>query len=139
MQRQRQRVSQQQVQQLVGKTIYAVRKDGSVVTGKLVHAHNSKLLISPLDADKKAGTRAIIPLVLFDLLVIGLFAGGGWGGGWGGGCGGGCGCGGGYPGGGFPGGPGGFPGGYPGGIGGIGPGPGYDNQQFGGYNNTPFY
>ncbi|WP_308635901.1 hypothetical protein [Paenibacillus silvisoli] len=125
-----QRVTKEQVQKMVGKNVYAVRKDGSVVTGKLVRAHNNQLQIMPMSNGKDAQTRAIIPLVLFDLLAIGLFAGGfGFGGfGFGGGFGG-------YPGG-FPGG---YPGGYPGGdfgggcgcqgIGGIG----------GGYNNTPFY
>lgn len=101
-------VSKQQVRKLVGKSIYAVRPDGSVVTGKLVRVHQNKLIVAPLKQDKGkvVQTKAILPLVLFDLLAIGTlpFLGGGFGGGFGGGYGGGgccnnnfnqCGCGGG--------------------------------------------
>ncbi|RAP77114.1 hypothetical protein [Paenibacillus montanisoli] len=124
-----QRVTKEQVQKMVGKTVYAVRKDGSVVTGKLVRAHHNQLQIMPLSNGKDAQTRAIIPLVLFDLLAIGLFAGGfGFGGFGHGGFGhGGFGCGG----------IGGFPGGHPG-FGGDFGGCGCQ-QPFDGFKNTPFY
>ncbi|MGG1635192.1 hypothetical protein MHH56_07710 [Paenibacillus sp. FSL K6-3182] len=82
-------VSKQQVRKLVGKSIYAVRPDGSVVTGKLVRVHQNKLIVAPLEKDKGklVQTKAILPLVLFDLLAIGTLPlwGGGFGGGYGGG------------------------------------------------------
>lgn len=88
-------VSKQQVRKLVGKSIYAVRPDGSVVTGKLVRVHQNKLIVAPLEKDKGklVQTKAILPLVLFDLLAIGTLPlwGGGFGGGFGGGYGGGSG------------------------------------------------
>ncbi len=79
-----QNVSKQAARKLVGKSIYAVRSDGSVVTGKLVRVHNNKLVLAPLKRDKGkvVQTKAILPLVLFDLLAIGTL----WGGGFGGGC-----------------------------------------------------
>ncbi|SDW44623.1 hypothetical protein [Paenibacillus sp. CF384] len=132
-----QRVTKEQVQKMVGKTVYAVRKDGSVVTGKLVRAHHNQLQLMPLSNGKEVQTRAIIALVLFDLLAIGLFAGGGFG--WGGGFGG-PGYGPGFGGPGF-GGPGyGGPGFGGPGFGGPGfGGPGCDCQPIAGYNNTPYY
>lgn len=92
------RVSREQARKLVGKTIYAVRKDGSIVTGKLVRAHQNKLYLQPGGGDKgktvkTVKTKAILPLVLFDLLAIGTlpYAFGGGYGGFGGGIGGCCG------------------------------------------------
>lgn len=100
------KVSREQARKLVGKSIYAVRKDGSVVTGKLLRLHGNKLVLSSRRSAKgKVQTKAfLLPLVLFDLLVIGTlpFWGGGYGygggyggygGGYGGGGFGGCGCG----------------------------------------------
>lgn len=77
-------VSKQEVRKLIGKSIYAVKQDGSVVTGKLVRIHQNKLVMAPLKRDKgkQVQTKAfILPLVLFDLLAIGTI-----GGGFGGGC-----------------------------------------------------
>ncbi|GGD48235.1 hypothetical protein [Paenibacillus nasutitermitis] len=77
-----QRVSKDQARKLIGKTIYAVRRDGSVRTGKLVRVHENKLYLRPAGKGKGKGksvrTKAILPLVLFDLLAIGTlpFAGG---------------------------------------------------------------
>ncbi|REK75720.1 hypothetical protein [Paenibacillus paeoniae] len=119
----RKHVSRAQVRKLVGKSIYAMRKDGSVVSGKLVALRGNRLLMASNKGKgskgKKVRTKAffLLPLLLFDLLAIGTlpFWGGGFGygggfGGYGGGYGGGCGCGvptcggcggnGGYPGGG---------------------------------------
>lgn len=83
-------VSKQQVRKLIGKPIYALRPDGSVVTGKLVRVHQNKLIVAPLKQDKgkQVQTKAILALVLFDLLAIGTlpFIGGGFGGGYGGEC-----------------------------------------------------
>ncbi|MBB6633644.1 50S ribosomal protein L33 [Cohnella thailandensis] len=77
-------VTREQAAKLVGKTIYAKRKDGSVVSGKLVRLSGNELILE-VPTGKKARTKAIIPLVLFDLLAIGTtpfgFGGfGGWGG-----------------------------------------------------------
>lgn len=128
------KVSKAQVKKLVGKQIYAVRKDGSVVTGKLVKLRQNKLVLAPLrkEKGKVVKTTAFLPLVLFDLLVIGTLPF--WGGG-GCGCGGGgCGkCGGGGYGGGYGGGGGGnYGGGYGGGYEGGGYGSGYGGGPYGG-------
>jgi len=105
-----QQVNEQTLKALIGKDIYAVKNDGSVVYGRLVRLHGNMLYLETSGADK-ARFGPIIPLVLFNLLAIGTL--GAWGGG---GCGfGGCGP---YPGYGPYGvGPGGFPGSgpYPGG------------------------
>lgn len=111
-------VSREQVRKLVGKSIYAVRKDGSVVTGKLLRLRGDRLIVASnkRTKGKKVKTKGfgffLWPLILFDLLAIGTL--GFWGGGYGGYGGsygfGGCGCGnpgcggcgkGGYPGGGY--------------------------------------
>ncbi|WNQ09957.1 hypothetical protein MJA45_20365 [Paenibacillus aurantius] len=91
-------VTKAEVRKLVGKQIYALKKDGSVVSGKLVRIKGSELILSngkSRGKDKKVSVKAIIPLVLFDLLAIGTspFAFGGgygfpYGGGFGGGYGG---------------------------------------------------
>lgn len=77
------RVTRAQAQKLVGRNIYAVRKDGSVVSGKLVRISGNRLMLE-MSKGKKVRTKAFIfPLVLFDLLAIGTipFGGFGWGGG----------------------------------------------------------
>jgi len=91
------RITASQARKLVGKTVYAMKKDGTIVSGKLASVKGSKLYLTT--AKGKAATKAIIPLVLFDLLAIGTapYAYGGFGG---------------YPGYGF--GPYGFGAGYPG-------------------------
>jgi len=95
-------IRKQDVAKLIGKSVYALKKDGSVVRGKLVKISGGKLYVAVRSGKgKTVRTSAIIPLVLFDLLAIGTapYAYGG------------------YPGYGFGGGYGGY--GY-GGIGGIG-------------------
>jgi hypothetical protein len=93
---------------LVGKNIVALKKDGTRVTGKLVRISGNTLIVAP-QKGKKVQVKAIIPLVLFDLLAIGTapFAYGGFG----------------YDGFGYGGGFGGYGGGF-GGYGGFG-GPGF--------------
>ncbi|WP_282939512.1 hypothetical protein [Paenibacillus sp. RC67] len=73
-------VSSKEVQKLIGKTVYAVKKDGTTVSGKLVRISGNKLIMVPEEG--KVQTSAFIPLVLFDLLAIGTspFAFGGFGG-----------------------------------------------------------
>ena len=61
------------VKQLVGQHIYAVKRDGTVVTGKLVRVKGDKLYLAE-DSAGGVRTNAFTPLVLFDLLAIGLFS-----------------------------------------------------------------
>ncbi|MFB5265917.1 hypothetical protein ACE41H_03835 [Paenibacillus enshidis] len=80
-------VRKSDVRKLVGKQVYALRKDGSIVQGKLVRISGNKLYVANMN--KKVKTSAILPLVLFDLLAIGTapyaYGGyGGYGGGYGG-------------------------------------------------------
>jgi hypothetical protein len=63
-------VRKQDAQKLIGKKIYAMKKDGTVVEGKLVRVSGSKLYVAP-QKGKQVRTSAILPLVLFDLLAIG--------------------------------------------------------------------
>ena len=74
-------VTKAQAQKLVGKRIYAVHKSGKVVTGRLVRLSGNRLVLEQ-PKGKKVQTKAIIPLVLFDLLAIGTspFGFGGFGG-----------------------------------------------------------
>lgn len=79
-------VSKADVRQYVGKQIVAYKKDGGVVTGKLVRISGDRLILEA-EKGKKVRTKAILPLVLFDLLAVGTapFAfGGGFGPGFGG-------------------------------------------------------
>jgi len=78
------KVSREDARKLVGKAIYAVRKDGTRVTGRLLKISGQRLILQPLSKGKQVRTKAILPLVLFDLLAIGTlpFAGG-FGGGFG--------------------------------------------------------
>jgi hypothetical protein len=69
------RITRSQAQKMVGKQIYAVRKDSSVVSGKLVRIQGNQLILEQ-PKGKKVQTKAIVPLVLFDLLAIGTFDGG---------------------------------------------------------------
>ncbi|TDF96254.1 50S ribosomal protein L33 [Paenibacillus piri] len=73
-------VRKQDVRKMVGKTVYALKKDGSVVSGKLVRISGNRLILAPVKG-KRVQTSAFIPLVLFDLLAIGTspFAFGGFG------------------------------------------------------------
>ncbi|WNS40921.1 hypothetical protein [Paenibacillus sp. MMS20-IR301] len=102
-------VTKKQVMKLIGKNIVAVKKDGSKVTGKLLRVSGNRLVLQRISG-KKVQTKALIPLVLFDLLAVGTapYAYGGGGYGYGG-----------VPYGGYG------PGPVPGPYGGYGPGPGY--------------
>ncbi|MFC4601689.1 hypothetical protein [Cohnella hongkongensis] len=73
-------VTRSQAQKLVGKQVYAVRRDGSIATGKLIRVAGNQLFLQQ-PRGRKARTSAILPLVLFDVLALGTVAGGfGWGG-----------------------------------------------------------
>ena len=66
-------ITKQQVRRLVGKKIYAVKKDGTVVIGKLRKLSGNRLIVEQASG-KRAKTNLFIPLVLFDLLAIGLLS-----------------------------------------------------------------
>ena len=91
-------VTREAAVKLVGKQIYAVRKDGSMVTGKLLKLSDNKIIVEQASQPGRKTRGLILPLVLFDLLAIGLVSAQPYGGfgGYGGGCcgtpyGGGCG------------------------------------------------
>lgn len=64
------RVTRSEARRLIGKRIYALRKDGTVVSGKLAAVKGDKLYVRAA-SDQKAHVSALVPLVLFDLLAIG--------------------------------------------------------------------
>lgn len=57
-----------QMRKHVGKQVYILRKDGRVLSGRLIRKNN-RYMLQP--KGKTAKTKAIIPLVLFDLLAVG--------------------------------------------------------------------
>lgn len=65
----RKQVTRTAAMKLIGKNIVAVKKDGTRVTGKLLKVSGNKLVLKHL-GEKKVRTKAILPLVLFDLLAI---------------------------------------------------------------------
>lgn len=73
-------VTRSQAKQLVGQEIYAMKRDGTVVRGKLIRIKGNELILKPVG--ETAQTQAILPLALFDLLAISTlpFAGFGFGG-----------------------------------------------------------
>ncbi|CAM3820170.1 50S ribosomal protein L33 [Cohnella lubricantis] len=74
------RITREQALKFVGKQVYALRKDGTQVSGRLVRVSGSRLVLSQ-QKGRKASTKAILPLALFDVLAIGTapFAYGGYG------------------------------------------------------------
>lgn len=63
-------VTRREAEKWVGKSIVAYKKDGGFVTGKLVKISGNRLVLRQ-NPGKKVKTKALIPLVLFDLLAIG--------------------------------------------------------------------
>jgi hypothetical protein len=63
-------VTKKEAKKWLGKSISALKKDGSVVSGKLVKIKGVQLILQK-PRDRKVRTKAFIPLVLFDLLAIG--------------------------------------------------------------------
>ncbi|MGP0586362.1 hypothetical protein [Paenibacillus timonensis] len=63
-------VTRKEAEKWLGKQVAAYKKDGTVVTGKLVKISGNRLIVRQAPG-KKVRTKAIIPLVLFDLLAIG--------------------------------------------------------------------
>ena len=64
-----QHVRKQDAAKLLGRQIWAIKKDGTRVTGKLVKISGNKLYLSK--GKNKAAVKALGPLLLFDLLAIG--------------------------------------------------------------------
>ncbi|WP_426334384.1 hypothetical protein ACN9MH_08580 [Paenibacillus silvae] len=62
-------VTRTEAMKLIGKNIVAIKKDGTRVTGKLIKVSGDKLVLKRFSG-KKVRTKAILPLVLFDLLAI---------------------------------------------------------------------
>ncbi|AZN41423.1 50S ribosomal protein L33 [Paenibacillus albus] len=76
-------VSNKQISKYYGKKIYALKKDGTVVTGILTQVQGNRVILTQFRQveGKTVKAKFLIPLLLFDLLAIGLFAGfGGFGG-----------------------------------------------------------
>ncbi|MGI2294761.1 hypothetical protein [Paenibacillus sp. GXUN7292] len=88
------KVSKKQVRKLIGKSIYAVRQDGSVVRGKLIRIQGNTMYVAPIKKSrgKTVQTKFIFALALFSIVAIGALAFSGCGcggfgcGGFGGGC-----------------------------------------------------
>ncbi|WP_199622613.1 hypothetical protein [Paenibacillus alkalitolerans] len=66
----RKHVTKKEARKWLGKSIYALKKDGSVISGKLVKINGNQLILHQ-PGNRKVSTKAFIPLVLFDLLAIG--------------------------------------------------------------------
>ncbi|RAW19486.1 MULTISPECIES: hypothetical protein [Paenibacillus] len=65
----KQHVTRDEAMKLIGKNIVAIKKDGTRVTGRLLKVSGNKLVLKRA-VGKKVHTKAILPLVLFDLLAI---------------------------------------------------------------------
>jgi len=63
-------VTKKQVMKLIGKNIVALKKDGTKISGKLIRISGNRLIVQHASG-KKVQTKALIPLVLFDLLAVG--------------------------------------------------------------------
>lgn len=74
-------VTKKQANKLIGQYVYALKKDGSVASGKLLSIKGTRVILEQKKG-KNVKTKAFVPLVLFDLLAIGTspFVGGGFGG-----------------------------------------------------------
>ncbi|REE94625.1 hypothetical protein A8990_101421 [Paenibacillus taihuensis] len=70
-------VSKSQISKYYGKQIYAVKKDGTIVTGTLTQIQGNRVVLTQYTQGKgkKAQAKFLFALLLFDLLAIGLFAG----------------------------------------------------------------
>ncbi|MGC5770968.1 hypothetical protein [Paenibacillus pabuli] len=65
----KQHVTRDEAIKLIGKNIVAIKKDGTRVTGRLLKVSGNKLVLKRA-VGKKVRTKAILPLVLFDLLAV---------------------------------------------------------------------
>ncbi|WP_413376813.1 hypothetical protein [Paenibacillus taichungensis] len=65
----KQHVTRDEAMKLIGKNIVAIKKDGTRVTGRLLKVSGNKLVLKRA-VGKKVHTKAILPLVLFDLLAV---------------------------------------------------------------------
>lgn len=69
-----QTISTQTIKKLVGKKVYAVKKDGTFVIGTLRRKQGNQFVVESQDRNK-AQIKLFTPLVLFDLLAIGTYGG----------------------------------------------------------------
>jgi hypothetical protein len=60
----------EEVRKLIGKKVHILKKDGTTVSGRFEKLSGNKLILKPANKGK-VQTKAILPLVLFDLLAIG--------------------------------------------------------------------
>lgn len=72
-------VTKAHVKKLLGQNVHALKKDGTVVSGKLVRVKGNEIVVA-VPKGKNVKTSAFIPLVLFDLLAIETVPFGGFGG-----------------------------------------------------------
>lgn len=72
------KIQRAKLKSLIGKQVVIRHKNGQTITGKLVSVRGNRVNVRPVQANGKAYTKAILPLVLFDLLAIGTapYAGG---------------------------------------------------------------
>lgn len=66
-------IQKRDVQKLVGQRIYALKKDGTLATGKLVRIKGNQLYLEQVKGGKRVKTSAIASLALYDLLALGTF------------------------------------------------------------------
>lgn len=59
-----------EIRKLIGKQVYCLKKDGTMASGKLVKVSGGRIHLAQ-PKGKSVRTKAVIPLVLFDLLAIG--------------------------------------------------------------------
>ncbi|PZD94610.1 hypothetical protein DNH61_16740 [Paenibacillus sambharensis] len=65
------KVTLKQVRGLVGKDIVAVLSSGARVSGRLERVSRGRLYVRPAGKGKKVRVKAILPLLLYDLLAVG--------------------------------------------------------------------
>ncbi|CAM4341234.1 hypothetical protein [Paenibacillus tarimensis] len=75
------KVSVKQVRSLVGKDIVTVLSSGAKVSGRLERVDRGRLYVIPAGKGKKVRVKALLPLLLYDLLAIGAqpYGGAGYG------------------------------------------------------------
>lgn len=64
-------ITEARVRKLIGKSIYAKHKNGTVSNGKLLNVKGDRIILDS-KIEKNVNTKGILPLLLFDLLLIGI-------------------------------------------------------------------
>jgi hypothetical protein len=65
-------ITPKQAKRLLGRPVYAVRKDGTVATGRLVKVKAGRIFLSPLNK-KEVSVKGLLPLTLLTLGGLGGF------------------------------------------------------------------